>query len=1079
MRLHRLSIEAFGPFAEAVEVDFDALGESGLFLVHGPTGSGKTSLLDAICFGLYGSVPGARREARSALRSHHAAPDAVPRVVLEFTASGRRFRIERSPEFMRPRRRGEGTTKVQAKVVMTERVDGRWVDVGNGRHDDVALVIDDVVGLGLAQFQTVVLLPQGDFAHFLRADTTARADILARLFDTSRFDDVQAWLEGRRRETDAAVKGHEDRLRLALARATDALQAVPEQAPSQAPVQQAIAIPGLDPQDEPAAPAGDDLTRLADIIDPDLAGDDDALRAALTTAGDRLRGTLAATTERAAATHSALAVARRRRERGESVARTLTNAARARSTVDQLAAQQATVTAAEQALTDAARAASVSGHLAAVDAAEREVERAATAVRALPPHLADATDAQQVVAALAAHDELVARTGELGRRRVTAARAIEGLDRDAATARTVLARAEAGVQAEEEQRGAAQARLDAALVPASRLDAARWLVDRLDRVADALGACSRADSAVDSATSRAERTRTVTTEAARRTAELARARADGLAAELALQLEPGEPCPVCGNPEHPAPATPGPAGSVTAEHVAAAESSLTAARTAQSDAEALLAAARATAAERRSTLGREVAAVLDDGPLAADPTDPVTALVAGRTPSELSDEQTLRTVREAARAEHQTAREATTVLAEVRPLLDDADERVAEAKEQVRLAQERVVAATSALDAAQVALAADDTDLERCLDEHRACPCTQTPESEDDIGGSLDERAMRAVLLHRRATGFAAEAVTVHTAVQRHTTAHEQARSRLRSALDETGLRDEAAARAALLPAAERDRLRALVDEHTDAMARAQAVLEQEEVIAALAGPAPDLDQLHHAEDAAAGTDAEAARQLALVRHADATFAAARGEVVAVLDELAPARREADLVREVADTVAGSGANNALRMSLTTYVLAARLAEVIRLANERLAVMTDSRYELRHTDALAARGKRSGLGLEVFDAWSGVARDTKTLSGGETFMASLALALGLGDAVRARTGGLELESLFVDEGFGTLDDTALEQVMEVLDGLRDGGRTVGIVSHVTELRARIPAQIKLIRGADGSRVEVLAAPEQV
>jgi exonuclease SbcC len=139
--------------------------------------------------------------------------------------------------------------------------------------------------------------------------------------------------------------------------------------------------------------------------------------------------------------------------------------------------------------------------------------------------------------------------------------------------------------------------------------------------------------------------------------------------------------------------------------------------------------------------------------------------------------------------------------------------------------------------------------------------------------------------------------------------------------------------------------------------------------------------------------------------------------------------------------------------------------------------MGEGRYQLRHTDGLAARGARSGLGLEVLDLWTGQSRDTSSLSGGESFMASLALALGLADAVREESGGFELQTLFVDEGFGTLDDESLEQVMDVLDGLREGGRAVGVVSHVAELRSRIPSQVVVTKSERGSTVQLRTAAD--
>ena len=174
----------------------------------------------------------------------------------------------------------------------------------------------------------------------------------------------------------------------------------------------------------------------------------------------------------------------------------------------------------------------------------------------------------------------------------------------------------------------------------------------------------------------------------------------------------------------------------------------------------------------------------------------------------------------------------------------------------------------------------------------------------------------------------------------------------------------------------------------------------------------------------------------------------------------------------MAEAARGGGDNN-YRMSLNSYVLAARLEQVAAAASERLIGMSDGRYTLQHTDAKAARGQKSGLGLEVVDQWTGQRRDTATLSGGESFMASLALALGLADVVQMESGGVDIETLFVDEGFGSLDEQSLEQVMDALEGLRDGGRVVGLVSHVAEMKQRITTQLQVVKGRNGSTLHIL------
>jgi exonuclease SbcC len=192
------------------------------------------------------------------------------------------------------------------------------------------------------------------------------------------------------------------------------------------------------------------------------------------------------------------------------------------------------------------------------------------------------------------------------------------------------------------------------------------------------------------------------------------------------------------------------------------------------------------------------------------------------------------------------------------------------------------------------------------------------------------------------------------------------------------------------------------------------------------------------------------------------------------VDRIAPAQRAHEELAALAEVVAGRGENNR-RMSLRSYVLAARLEEVAMAGSVRLRRMSAGRYEFVHSDKAGPRGRRGGLGLDIRDDYTGAIRPAKTLSGGETFMASLSLALGLADTVAAESGGLVLDTLFIDEGFGGLDADTLDAVMGVLDELRAGGRVVGVVSHVDEMRQRIPSRLHVLRGRAGSRLQTTVA----
>ncbi|MGH3507250.1 MAG: SbcC/MukB-like Walker B domain-containing protein, partial [Nocardioidaceae bacterium] len=190
-----------------------------------------------------------------------------------------------------------------------------------------------------------------------------------------------------------------------------------------------------------------------------------------------------------------------------------------------------------------------------------------------------------------------------------------------------------------------------------------------------------------------------------------------------------------------------------------------------------------------------------------------------------------------------------------------------------------------------------------------------------------------------------------------------------------------------------------------------------------------------------------------------------------LLDDVAPLQAALDVAGRVATMVAGTARDNEHKTRLSHYVVAARLEQVVEAANVRLRDIGGGRYQLEHSLSRGAGSSRGGLSLVVLDAYTGHKRDPVTLSGGETFYVSLALALGLADLVRAEAGGAELSTLFVDEGFGGLDAETLDEVMDAIDELRAGGRSVALVSHLSELRMRIPTQVQVIRGRSGSRIE--------
>jgi exonuclease SbcC len=508
--------------------------------------------------------------------------------------------------------------------------------------------------------------------------------------------------------------------------------------------------------------------------------------------------------------------------------------------------------------------------------------------------------------------------------------------------------------------------------------------------------------------------------------DLRRVRLDGMAATLAGDLRDGEPCMVCGSLDHPAPASalgpiPGEAEEKRAE--AAAEKAQ-------------------RARERTAGTVAELTARLEGArERAGDRTAEALALELRAADAELNDIDAVAT-----RVEPLTAE-----IKELEDLLTRARDRHSE-----------VISEESAARARQAEAGAEVERLTARLDEARGEDPTLEARRQRLIG---EAGALKAAADAVRDADLAEDELA---AARKEASAAAEAESF--PSLDEAGK--------AALPEAERaaltERLRAFDDEQ----ASVGELLSDPELVQAAALPAPDLSAAESALADAEAVHSAASHALDRATHRRDRLAALRTTLARQIAAWRPAAERHATAARMAGIAGGDPSHNTLRTRLSAYVLGHRLTQVVAAANERLHRMSDGRYALRHTvDRTAGESRRhgtGGLGLRVTDAWTGQERDPATLSGGESFISSLALALGLADVVTSEAGGTEIGTLFVDEGFGTLDDQTLDEVMEVLDGLRDGGRAVGIVSHVAELRSRIPAQLHVSKSRTGSHTRVAA-----
>ena len=1034
MRPLRLEMQAFGPFARQQVIDFRELGNKTFFLIHGPTGSGKTTVLDGLCFALYGDASGGEREPRD-MRSHHAPADVLTQVEFTFSLGDQQYRVRRMPEQRRPARRGgkEATQIKEAELIALS--DGR---VLAARWEKVTAAVEDLLGLNSQQFRQIILLPQGRFFEFLKSSSADRERILQTLFGTEFYKRIEQCLKD-----DAQVAERE------AAAVLQARQTLLEQA--QVPDSSALA---------------NELVRCEQhVSDARLI---------------QRSAQLALEQSQAALSAGRLTVSR------------LDELAQARSALDGLVAAEPQRMQREQTLQRALSAAALQPEVLAAAQLRMQAEQAVQQVLEL--HTRHTQAVQQAQAARQARETALARVSErdgLAAQALEMQRLIErvqGLE----LARAVFAQAQKGLaQAEAELKrhqqdlqhreqasalqrtGLQELRDRAALLEAARARHAELqrLVARQERLAQAKADQGPLDAAEREARAQVQQALEQLDQGREGLRALQRAWMQGQAARLALHLHAGEACPVCGSLEHPASAQAGEL--ITDEALHAAQQQQQQSETALQQAQTrLLAAGTAAQAGRAAltALQTELGEALSHDPCPDDPDEGSTGTVsraASTVPGPMAEpgsawaEALAATASRLAQAQA-AAQQLPTQLARLEAL-EGQVQQARETERQAALAQQNAAQAQASAQAildermqgvpvAWSTPQAVHTELERLNRERLAIEAllSQTEQADATAQATLVQAEARWQAQHAAALQRESEAGAAHQALAQR--------------LLEAGFADALAHQQASLTEEERATLEQSLQHERDALAAARDRLSRaQSAVQSLVRPDLDALQARYAQ-------AQQAQQEAIAESTRAETALTRlqstARKLADLGEQAlKLEQRFALVRGLADLASGQ---NPQRLSLQRYVLATLFEEVLAATTLRLAVMSRGRYELRRRSLVTDQRSAGGLDLEVFDQYTGLQRPVSTLSGGESFMASLALALGLSDVVQSHAGGIHLDAIFVDEGFGTLDAEALEWAIRALKDLQRTGRLVGIISHVSELRDWIDARLELRREGSGS-----------
>ena len=1010
MKIRWLRIVGIGPFAGEHTVDFSAFEDSGLFLLDGPTGAGKSTLIDAITFALYGDVARTKDASKDRLRSNHISDSDPSEADLVFEVATGIYRVTRTPAYTPAGKKSQRNSKSTLTRVVEDpdAPDGwRTVEPIASGPRDVGYEIPAIVGLDKDQFLQTIVLPQGKFSQFLNATSDAREQILRDIFDTQIYVDftkalVDAAASSKRgiEERRIAAVGAFERVRsLDDALSEDAHTDAPDAHERAAEAEEAAQLDAG--SEDPSA-----VTRWADD------------------ACERAREAHVQTLRVAEAATASAREASRALSEGRALAEAQAEHARISAKLTELAASEEAIASDRELAGQARRALAVVPLDAAEASALARLEAAGDQVAALSPALSDADfidPASLTPEAVAAareraqnlRDEATRTRGSLEdalavERSLPEARAqIESLRsrREQETARIASIEAEREalpLHIEQASEALRLMRADADTLPEAA-SALRAINERLD-------ASMQADLLRSALLGASDELREATV-----AAKLANAAAaDGhdlwiaqSASALARELEEDTPCPVCGSTEHPTPA-PAVDGEITREQVAELDQARDRAESALRDAQA-----------RHQDLVRRIAQLNE---------------VAGAPTPTLETERD-RAAELVAKLEALSPQitEIEAALAQERTRLDGLNDSLASAREAAASLASTLEERESALAAAVARVEVERADF-ASLDERAA---------------HLDERAHRAAAL----AGACADWDNARAA-------HAHARHSLADALTEQGLQADSW-RSLLLPLPQVEALEARVAAHEKALFAAREALASQRLTRAASTPAPNLESLTETARKAEEEAAASARASGILEQHCAQLDAANASLKQALEALAHAREQAGPIRRLADIAAASGPENLASTPLSAWVLISRLEEVLAAANPRLAAISSGRYELVSVPDDGTASRKSGLGLAIIDHDTDALRSPRTLSGGETFYTSLALALGLADVVSAEAGGVELRTMFIDEGFGSLDSHTLSLVMAQLQALRCAGRTVGVISHVEEMATQIADQIQV------------------
>ena len=1015
-----LTIEAFGPYRDSVTLDFSALQDHSMFLISGPTGAGKTSILDAMVYALYGEPSGEVRKT-DAIRSDFAEPQRMTRVDFSFAIGEAQYRVERLPKQWVAKKRGTGMREQNASATVYEMKDGEWKVIATSAAA-IRDTVQRIIGFRKDQFLQVVLLPQGEFRKLLVASTSEREELLHTLFRTELYRKLQEALKAAYDDAKAGIEAN-------LTKQATLIQSIPHD--EDTPVLTAQHVGELLAKREPHR---DEL-----IVKRDEAvtavEQFNALRKEWAVYNQAQQSLTEAT--------STLDLVKAREGERSSLhekVQFLTSLTPSYELYKQFSDKQCVLKTLETALSDAKKG---------VEMASQQESKCAEAHEVLASQ-ADTIQAKRTtLAQLKQQSEKFDELALLNKELTTLKGNLETQDRKKSDAalqaqHKLVADLEIALIEERKQFQANSKALES--IPhiqeqLSQLQRYSELLVQKEKIQNDIDAKDRSLAAIDESVkiSKVQLER------------LEHLMAEGRAFELVHLVVDNEPCPVCGSTEHPQLASK-PELYPTKEEIEKAR-----------------AVRDGSLQKQASEIGQKETLVIRLHELNEDIKDQVSKL---KSSIDGFSEDTFESIQQdllSHMGQLTSLRSDTEQLSKTIATNEDELSGAKEKLEKLETAHKKLLESLHDLEIQISSVQAKIDALSKILPTtdldawHKQIESLEIEINAYDEQVKVCERNLEAAREQLNAKRGRLE--TLSTQVQEETnnldvTYKEYTKSLQSTSLSEDDFVEVLGDYKAL------DTFRTELHALDEAFNKAQAVYDAAlKVVKSIVEPSATVsDEVYDAaverRDTLVGNLAAWDKE---TKHIEATLASLE-ELEKAMGE---AREEVTFLSRLND-LANGGEQGFKNVTFERYVLGAILDEVVYAANLRLQKMSRSRYSLERSDYTGGGRGKQGLDLAVMDAFTGQSRPANTLSGGETFLASMALALGLADVIQSYAGGIHMDTMFIDEGFGTLDPDTLELAMETLVQLQSSGRLIGMISHVPELKTRIPAHLEVTRGDDGS-----------